>query len=184
MIKMKKNITCKVVFVRNKNNHDWIPILSTNIYFTAEKIVKLYSLRWNIETIHHDIKQYFDFETGCQSNDYDALCAHATIVMVRYIYLALERRRKDNNITTGLLFYSYNDKITKMSFEEIFVNTISELENGIISEVSSFIDAKDIEKIIKILKIKGEENIKYLFKSIKEDGEIVNLRTLLESRRF
>ena len=71
-----------------------------------------------------------------------------------------------------------------MSFEEIFLNTISELENGIISEVSSFIDAKDIEKIIKILKIKCEENIKYLFKSIKEDGEIVNLRTLLESCRF
>ena len=181
---MKKNITCKVVFVRNKNNHDWIPILSTNIYFTAEKIVKLYSLRWNIETIHHDIKQYFDFETGCQSNDYDALCAHATIVMLRYIYLALERRRQENDKTIGLLFYSYNDKIIKMSYKDIFVNAINDLENEIISVVSPFDGVIDINKIIKIFKTIGDKNIKRSFNLIRNDDEIINLKTLLESRRF
>ena len=170
--------------MRNRNNHDWIPILSTNTSFTSEKIVELYALRWNIETIHHDIKQYFDFETGCQSNDYDALCTHATIVMVRYIYLALERRMQDNDKTMGLLFYSYNDKIIKMSYEDIFVNIINELKNDILTEVSNGNGSTNVNKIVKIFDMKGEKNIKNIFKLNVDDGGVINLKTLLESCRF
>ena len=111
-------ITVKLLFIRNRNNGGWLTIISTNTMLSDNEIVKLYSMRWDIETYHHDIKQFLQFEKGCQSTDYDSISAHCTIVQARYIFLAIEKRRNNDPKTLGLLFYSCCDDLKERSFED------------------------------------------------------------------
>ena len=113
-------LKCKIVFVRSKINGDWIPILSTNIKFDDEKIIRLYGLRWNIEVFHKDIKQFLSLERGSQSRDFDALTAYVTVVFVRYIYLALKQRLEsdDRKMGIGTLFYACYHEIKQITSED------------------------------------------------------------------
>ena len=59
-----------------------------------------------------------DLETGCQARDFDALIAHTTIVMLRYLFLALEQRRHDDPRTLGLLFHACCDEVRDLKYLE------------------------------------------------------------------
>jgi hypothetical protein len=50
-------------------------------------------------------KQHLELEKGCQGRDFDALIAHTAIVMTRYIFLSIEKRRTEDPRTLGLLFH-------------------------------------------------------------------------------
>ena len=140
------NIKCKIVFARNKNKDgDWIPLLSTNINFTPEQIIKLYSIRWNIEVFHRDMKQFLDLEHGCQSNDYDALIAHNAIVILQYNFISIHRRRSIDIRSFGELFRYFNEALEQRSFEEalkIVMQTIIDNVNELFAENN--IDKSDI----------------------------------------
>ena len=115
------NLKCKLVFARNINKKgDWIPLLSTNIKLTDDQIIKLYSIRWNIEVFHRDIKQFLDLEHGCQSNDFDALIAHNSIVLMQYNFISIQRRKYIDIRSFGELFRYFNNALEQRSFEEAF----------------------------------------------------------------
>lgn len=109
---MTKNGTAlKIVFVRNRHKKDWLAILSTDTSLPDKDIIRIYGKRWDIEVFFRTAKQHLELEKGCQSRDFDALIAHTTMVMVRYIFLSIEKRRTEDPRSLGLLFHRCCEEI-------------------------------------------------------------------------
>ena len=88
-------------------------------YRTSEaEVVRIYCKRWDIEVFFRTAKQQLDLKKGCQARDFDALIAHTTIVMLRYMFLALEQRRHDDPRTLGLLFHACCDEVRDLEYLE------------------------------------------------------------------
>lgn len=66
-------IPAKIVCVRNKNNKkDWIAIISTNVDFSEEEIIRVYGKRWNIEVFFKTCKSTLNLVGECRSLSYDS----------------------------------------------------------------------------------------------------------------
>jgi hypothetical protein len=96
----------KIVFVRHRHKRDWLAILSTKIELPDAEIVRIYGKRWDIEVFFKMMKHYLNLEREVQLRDYDGLIGHITIVMTRYVFLALEQRRHDDPRSLGSLFFA------------------------------------------------------------------------------
>ena len=124
--KEKVSVDGKLVFIKNRNEaNGWLTLFSTDLSLSDKEIVKLYAIRWDIETYHKDIKSFLDFERGCQSIDYDSLTAYTTVVMTRYIFLNIQKRIDIDKRTFGLLFHSVYDELVGLSFEESIILIIN-----------------------------------------------------------
>ena len=108
----------RIVFVRNRHKKDWLALLSTDTDLAEAEVVRIYGKRWDIEVFFRTIKQHLELEKGCQARDFDALIAHTTIVMARYIFLALEQRRHDDPRTLGLLFHACCEEMRDLDYLE------------------------------------------------------------------
>jgi hypothetical protein len=115
---MKDKGTAKLVFVRNRNKKDWLALLCTGENLPNEEIVRIYGRRWDIEVFFRTAKQHLELERGCQSRDFDALIAHTSIVMARYIFLSIEKRRTDDPRTLGILFHHFCDEAADCTLVE------------------------------------------------------------------
>jgi len=51
-------------------------------------------------------KHYLKLEKEMPLRDYDGFIGHATIVKIRYLFLAVEKRVHDDHRTFGSLFYA------------------------------------------------------------------------------
>ena len=58
--------------------------------------------------------------TECHSLSYDALTAHVAIVFTRYLMIAMEQRRSEDNRTLGEIFFFFTDELTDITFGESF----------------------------------------------------------------
>ncbi|WP_235894050.1 transposase [Oceanidesulfovibrio indonesiensis] len=108
----------RIVFVRNKHKKDWLALLSTDTELAEADAVRIYGKRWDIEVFFRTAKQHLELEKGCQARDFDALIAHTTIVMLRYIFLAIEQRRHDDPRTLGLLFHACCEEARDLEYME------------------------------------------------------------------
>jgi hypothetical protein len=115
MVQMKDGPPVKIVFVRHRHKRSWLAILSTKIDLPDEEVIRIYGKRWDIEVFFKMAKHYLNLEKEVQLRDYDGLVGHATIVMVRYMFLAVEQRLHDDPRTLGSLFYACCDEIDDLS---------------------------------------------------------------------
>ena len=60
---------------------------------------------------------------------YDAITAHTTIVMLRYMILTLEKRKQDDPRSLGELFFVCCDEVADLRFEEALILILSLLGN-------------------------------------------------------
>lgn len=111
----KEGLPVKIVFVRHRQKRGWLAILSTDIELTAEEVVQTYGKRWDIEVFFKMTKHYLKLEKEVQLRDYDGLIGHATIVMLRYLFLAFEQRLHDDPRTLGTLFHACADEMKDLS---------------------------------------------------------------------
>jgi len=81
-------------------------------------VVRIYGKRWDIEVFFRTAKQFLGLEKGCQARDFDALIAHATIVLMRYIILSVEQRRTADPRTLGMLFHACCEEMRDLSYLE------------------------------------------------------------------
>lgn len=116
-----QKIPAKIVCVRNKNNKkDWIAFICTNPDLSEEEIIRIYGKRWQIEVFFKTCKSYLNLISECHSLSYDALTAHVAIVFTRYLMIALEQRRGEDNRTLGELFFYFSDELQDITFGESF----------------------------------------------------------------
>ena len=119
--KGEEKIPAKIVCVRNKaNKKDWIAFICTNPDLSDEEIIRIYGKRWQIEVFFKTCKSYLNLVSECHSLSYDALTAHVAIVFTRYMMLAMEQRRNEDDRTLGEIFFYFTDELKDITFGESF----------------------------------------------------------------
>lgn len=114
-----EKIPAKIVCVRNrKNRRDWIAFICTNPELSEEEIIRIYGKRWQIEVFFKTCKSYLRLVSECHSLSYDALTAHVAVVFVRYMMIALEQRRNEDDRSLGELFFLFTDELADITFAE------------------------------------------------------------------
>ena len=121
MVGKEQKIPAKIVCVRNKKNKkDWVAFICTNPDLSEEEIIRIYGKRWQIEVFFKTCKSYLQLITECHSLSYDALTAHVAIVFTRYLMIAMEQRRTEDNRTLGEIFFFFTDELADITFGESF----------------------------------------------------------------
>ena len=114
-----RGLALKVVFVRHKERKkQWVALLSTDTELAETEIVRLYGRRWDIEPCFRMLKDTLNLQREMESRDFDALIGHITVVLCRYLFLAFERRCRDDPRTLGSLFYACCEEQKDLSFLE------------------------------------------------------------------
>ena len=108
----------KIVFVRHRHSRAWIALISTKIELPDEEIVRIYGKRWDIEVFFKMAKQHLNLEKEVQLRDFDGLIGHATVVMIRHIFLSLQQRLHDDPRTLGTLFHACCKEMKDLTFLE------------------------------------------------------------------
>ena len=121
MVGKDRKIPAKIVCVRNKKNKkDWVAFICTNPDLSEEEIIRIYGKRWQIEVFFKTCKSYLRLITECHSLSYDALTAHVAIVFTRYLMIAMEQRRTEDDRTLGEIFFFFTDELADITFGESF----------------------------------------------------------------
>ncbi|MBT2765806.1 IS4 family transposase, partial [Paenibacillus sp. ISL-20] len=108
----------KLVFVRNRNKRrEWLTILSTDVTLDATEIVRIYGMRWSIETFFKVTKSYLKLGTEFQGRSFDQLISHTTVVFSRYLAMEYERRETSDDRTLGGLFFLFADEVRDLDFQ-------------------------------------------------------------------
>ncbi|MGB3720655.1 MAG: transposase [Hyphomicrobiaceae bacterium] len=101
-----------VVFVRHRSRkNEWLALLSTDLGLTAQDIIRIYRMRWDIEVFFKCAKSLLRLQNEFQGRSYDMLVSHTTIVFSRYILLAWQHRQSTDVRSLGGLFYLLCDEI-------------------------------------------------------------------------
>ena len=107
--------------IRNKKNKkDCIAFICTNPDFSEKEILRIYGKRWQIEVFFKTCKTYLQLISECHSLSYDALTAHVAIVFARYMMIAMEQRRNEDDRSLGEIFFFFTDELTDITFAESF----------------------------------------------------------------
>jgi len=141
-------LPAKLVYVRNKKNRkDWIALLSTDMSLSEEDIIALYGKRWDIEVFFKICKSYLRLTGEFHQISYDALVAHTTIVMIRYIILSLKKRNEEDPRSLGELFYVSYDEVSDIKFEQSFLIIMTILADTLRNEEQGLTETQ-IEQIL------------------------------------
>lgn len=118
IVKTKRGITCKIVFIRNRNcKRDYLAILSTDISLDDCEIVRLYARRWLIETCFRAQKQYFKLGTETYARDYDNLISFVSVASIRFIMMEFWRRYEEDERSLGALFRFTKEQIQDIPYQ-------------------------------------------------------------------
>lgn len=110
-------IPVMVVFVRHRSKkNDWLALLSTDLSLTAQDIIRIYRMRWDIEVFFKCTKSLLRLQKEFQGRSYDLLVSHTTIVFSRYILLAWQHRQSTDARSFGGLFYLFCDEVGEMDW--------------------------------------------------------------------
>ena len=88
-------------FSKQGKNGKWKVFICTDISLSFIKMIEIYQIRWSIEVAFKETKQLLGLGK-CQSNDFDAQIADATITMVQYILLTCRFRYENYESKTGM----------------------------------------------------------------------------------
>jgi hypothetical protein len=116
----------RLVFVRSRHGGaKWLALLCTDLSLPNEEVVRIYGRRWDIEVFFKMAKHYLKLDSEIQVRDFDAILAHSTIVMIRYVFLGVEQRMASDERTIGGLFLATGEEIRDISLTESLVRILS-----------------------------------------------------------
>jgi len=109
---LSPGIPVVIVFVRHRSKkNEWLALLSTDLTLTAQDIIRIYRMRWDIEVFFKCAKSLLRLQKEFQGRSYDLLVSHTTIVFSRYILLAWQHRQSTDARSFGGLFYLLCDEV-------------------------------------------------------------------------
>jgi len=97
-----KGIPVKLFYIKYKNVKTWTILLTTNLSLSFVKAMELYQIRWSIEVLFKETKQYLRLGKS-QNTDFYGQIADATLTMITYTVLTLYKRFEAYE-TFGALF--------------------------------------------------------------------------------
>jgi len=124
-------IPIKITFLKTKGKkREWFAIGSTNTEISEEEITRIYGKRWSIEVFFKTAKSDLKLAKEFQGRSFDMLCAHTTIVFLRYIMLAVEARSDCDDRSIGGLFYLMIDELADIKLDESLEFIINSMFNA------------------------------------------------------
>ena len=110
MVRTRKyHLPVRIVFVKNRNKKsELLYILSTDNALSEDEIIRIYGMRWNIETFFKASKSLLKLGREFQTRSYDSAVAHTAIVFARYTFLEWLRRQENDPKTYEDLFGEQN----------------------------------------------------------------------------
>jgi len=134
----------KLFICRYPGQKKWRVFITTNTSLTFVKMMEVYGIRWTIEVMFRESKQYLQLGS-CQSQDFDAQIASTTITFVLYTLLAY-LKRVGSYKTMGELFRLTQQDICEKNLAERLWALFEELLALIIDIIASN-GAMDVTKL-------------------------------------
>jgi hypothetical protein len=106
----------KLFFSRQGRRGKWKTFITTDTGLSFIKMVEIYQTRWSIEVFFKEAKQLLGL-SKCQSSDFDAQIADATITMVQFILLSLKYRYEKYE-SKGKLYEKLEAAIVELRLNE------------------------------------------------------------------
>jgi hypothetical protein len=106
----------KLFYIRYRNNKQWTLLLTTDLSLDFCKALELYQIRWTIEVLFKECKQYLRLG-ACQNTDFDGQIADVTLTFVTHIILSLQRRFTAYE-TMGELFREAQKQLLELTLWE------------------------------------------------------------------
>ena len=145
----------RIFLIKYGRNKGWNILLSTDLSMTFVKAFEVYQIRWNIEVLNKECKQYLELGK-CMSRDFDAQIADCTLCFLTYITMALEKRFSEYE-TMGELFTGMEDDLMALTLWKRVLACIKRL-----LEVLSEHQGTPIDEVEKSLVDGGETISAYL----------------------
>jgi len=152
----------KLFFIRNINGKDWNFIITTDMNISFEKAYELYQVRWTIEVLFKECKQYFNLGK-CQAEHFNEQIADCTIVLITHTLISLENRFA-NYETLGGLFVDIEDQLTIMTLWQRILALIIKVIKAI-----SQLTGESIFELVRRLIVMNHGELKSLFNIIKSE---------------
>ena len=128
-------IPARIIYVRNRQKrNEWIALVSTDLELAENEAIALYGKRWDIEVFFKICKSYLKLAKEFQQLSYDAITAHTSIIMLRYIILSMEKRTMEDPRTLGELFFMGFDEASDIKFEQALILLMSLLSDTLKDE--------------------------------------------------
>jgi len=112
----------KVVLVKNTKTNKYVLLFTTDITLAARLIVTYYQLRFKIEFIFRDVKQFIGL-THCQARDEDKLDFHFNMSLAALNLYQYEATIAQSNESTfsmnSIIRKAYNTKFLKLFFSKL-----------------------------------------------------------------
>ena len=139
-----EGIPVRLFLVKYGHANVWKTIITTDTSLSFVKAFEYYQIRWNIEVIFRECKQYLALGK-CQSRDFDALIADCTLCFAVYTMMSV-RKRFGEYETMGEVFHDLE--------EELFLATLWQRFLPIIARIlARLIDCMgfDIEEVVRTM---------------------------------
>lgn len=133
----------KLFFSKKGINGKWKVFVCTNTRLSFIEMIEIYQIRWTIEVFFKESKQLLGLGR-CQSNDFDAQIADATITMIQHILLTMRYRIENYESISGL-FSELSEKIIQERLDRRLWGLFIE----ILEIIESLFEGIDEEEIIK-----------------------------------
>ena len=86
-----KGIPVMLFFCKRGRNENWKVMLTTDMSLSFEQAYKIYAMRWGVEVMFKEAKQLLNLG-GCQSREFNAQVAAATIALMQFGILSVAKR--------------------------------------------------------------------------------------------
>lgn len=157
----------RIFLIKYGRRESWNVLLSTNLRMSFVKAFEIYQLRWNIEVLNKECKEYLGLGQW-QGRDFNGQIADCTLCFITYTVLALGKRFSDYE-TMGELYRSQRDELLALT-----------LWSRVLQAISSLLDC-----LAELLGLSTEELMTALLSCDKSARELLlALRIVHENRRL
>ena len=145
-----KGIPVKLFYVKYKRAKTWTLILSTDTNINFNRAIEIYQIRWTIEVLFKECKQYLNLGKA-QNTNFNGQIADTALALTTYTILSLGKRFGSYE-TIGSLFRANKQDMLERTIYERIMDVILSLIMQLLE-----IMAIDIDETIRLIAGSDEE---------------------------
>jgi hypothetical protein len=150
-----KGMPVKLFYIKYKRAKNWTLLLTTDLSLSFVKTMELYQIRWSIEVLYKECKQYLRLGKS-QNTDFCGQIADATLTMITYTILSLHKRFESYETLGALFRETQKEMLEKTLYQRIEVVLL-----------------KILSELLEILSIDIQETLYRLTSSDKAAKEVI-----------
>ena len=141
---MMGDVPVRLFLIKYGKSTDWKVLVTTDMKMRFTQAFETYQIRWTIEVVFRETKQYLGLG-GCQSLDFDAQIADATLVFATYTMMA-NRKRFGEYETMGEVFRELRGELYALTLWQRLIPLMAD----VICRVAQSVEI-DVEKLMRAI---------------------------------